>query len=147
MIQPPSLIRAHSSAVQRSVSQAIKSDSQDDHLRLAALTALRERPSAESLQRAIVLTRPGLLPRTRAQAAGVVAELAEHDRDAAYEALRAMLNSPEIRTRMGAGQALVALGDERALEAFDGMMSESKTIDVKWMVGGWRRTLAEKLGK
>lgn len=58
-----------------------------------------------------------------------------------------MLSTNEIRTRMAAGQALVDLGDARAVAEFDKLLAATPTKDVAWMVGGWKRALEEKLAK
>jgi hypothetical protein len=58
-----------------------------------------------------------------------------------------MLNSPEIRTRLAAGQALTELADERAMNEFERLLAANPTRDVAWTVGGWRRALSEKLSK
>ncbi|MFZ4575052.1 MAG: M1 family aminopeptidase [Phycisphaerales bacterium] len=129
------------------IEQAIRSDSHEDGIRLAAIDALTGRPEPEALATAIRLTGPSYLPRTRARAAAAVVQFAGADRTGAYDALVAMLDTHEVRTRLAAGQALVDLGDERALTDFDRLLGQSPTKDVAWTVGSWKRALSEKLGK
>lgn len=141
-------IRALPSFGQRESTQIVESalatEWQDDALRQAGLDALVAIGGRESLVKAISCTKEGFLPRTRAHAAGVVVKLASTDPDLAYQALVAMLNSNELRTRMGAGQSLVDLGDKRAINEFDAMISKTPTKDVAWMVGGWKKALEAK---
>lgn len=126
------------------IKDALAVESQDDGIRCAAIEALGAIPGRESLEHATRCTQPDRQPRTRALAAGVVVKLASADSEFAYQALVAMIGSDELRTRMGAGQALVDLGDKRAIAVFDDMIRRTPTKDVAWMVGGWKKALEAK---
>ena len=138
------LATPHADAI---IDQAMQSDSQEDGMRVAALDAISARGGREALAAAIKLSGPSSLPRTRARAATTIVQFASADRNAAYTALVSMLNSPEIRTRLAAGQALTELADERAMNEFERLLAANPTRDVAWTVGGWRRALSEKLSK
>ncbi|TVQ29870.1 MAG: hypothetical protein EA376_14585 [Phycisphaeraceae bacterium] len=95
---------------------ALDSESQHDQVRSAALSALADLDQPEGLEAAIPFTRLGHLSRLRPTAINTVARLAEHDREAAYEAVAPLIRDQEARTRSAAGAALVRIEDERAVE-------------------------------
>ena len=99
--------------------EASNTESQDDTLRLAALDALVALDRPASLAAAIDASKPGRLSRTRATALGHIATLAKHDIDRAMAACIASLSDRENRSRRAAGDALVAIGDARAIPALE----------------------------
>jgi HEAT repeat protein len=77
----------------------------------------------------------------------VVVQLADQDREAAFAALDSLVRSTEVRTRLGAGQALVDLGDERAMATFDSLLGSEPTFDVRWRINSWKSALKQRLGR
>ncbi|MEC9374626.1 MAG: M1 family aminopeptidase, partial [Planctomycetota bacterium] len=94
---------------------ALERDSQHEQVRSAALRALADLGEPEGLEAAIPYTQFGWLQRLRPAAIDAVAELSEHDVDAAVDALIPILRDREWRPRRAAADALVQIGDDRAL--------------------------------
>ncbi len=94
---------------------ACGTDSQHDQIRQAALSALARLDKPEGLAAAIRLAGPGVNARTRPVAISTVRTLARHDEQAAIDLLaHLLLKDREARTVSAAGDALAAIGGEKA---------------------------------
>ncbi len=99
------------------VQTGLRSESRDDDVRTAALRALGDLDTAAALEMALPFVAEGWLSRTRPVAIGVVADLAHHDRETAYDAVAPVLTDKrEARARTAAVAALVEIEDERGVE-------------------------------
>jgi len=122
--------------------EASNTESQDDTLRLAALDALAALDRPASLAAAIDATKPGRLSRTRATALGIVAALAKHDVDRAMAACIARLDDRENRSRRAAGDALVTIGDPRAIPALERRALSAKDPAERTQAAIWIERLS-----
>jgi aminopeptidase N len=123
------------------VREALETNSHADTLRQAALDAVVAFDTPESLAAAIRLTDPRYPPRTRAAAAGAIAKSAKHDPEAAYTRLAALLSDRQVRTRVAAGDALVEMGDTRALEVLNSLAGSARGPEVARQLRVWERKL------
>ena len=103
------------------VKAALNSSSQSDSARQTALECLVDYMPKEAMDYASFYAGPGVDNRTRATAMDVLVRLAQasndpKDKERAFTRLTDMLNIRENRARMSAGEALVKLGDARAIE-------------------------------
>ncbi len=90
--------------------------SQHDQIRKAALGALADLDDERGLGLAMKYAAFGYMDRSRPSAISAIADLAEHDNDAAVEFLLPLLHDPEGRARSATLSALATIADERALE-------------------------------
>lgn len=123
---------------------AAKTESQDDEIRRAAMEALVTLKTKPGLAAIIEITKPGNLSRTRADAIGHVARLAELDPEAAFEAVAACVNDREQRARLAAGQALVAIKNPRGVEVLTKRLAKVTDASERRMVEGWLAALNAK---
>lgn len=119
------------------VLKAAEAASQHDKVRQAALGALAEMDAPEGLIAAIRYSAPGSFNRTRPVAIGAVQRLAHHDAVSAYKALTAALGDRESRAWRAAGEALVKLGDPRALEELEKLAAGKRDPQDVKTVRGW----------
>lgn len=127
--------------------EASRTDSQDDTLRLAALDALVALDRPASLSAVIECTKPGHLSRTRAVAIGHLASLAKHDIERAIIAAAACLDDRENRSRRAAGEALVNIGDQRAIPALEKRAISAKDPAEREQAAVWLEQLKAKAKK
>jgi aminopeptidase N len=126
--------------------ESLKVDSQADTLRTAALDALAalgDRAPAQALRIAAGYTAPGYDPRTRAVAATAVARLKHQDGDLALRTLLKMLEEPELRTQIGAGNALAELKDPRALEPLERLLESAPGEEHRHLYRQWLNRIRE----
>ncbi len=98
------------------VQTGLNATSRDDVVRQAALRALGDLDTADALDLALPYAQEGWLSRTRPVAIGVIADLAHHDRERAYDAIEPLVTDKrEARTRTAAISALVKIEDERGV--------------------------------
>ncbi len=123
---------------------ALEQESQHDTVRQAVLGSLADLDQPGTLVHAIRFTRAGTLSRTRAVAAGIVGRLGKHDPDSALAALLPLLDDREMRTRNAAGDAIVVLGDARAIERLESLAATAR--DPAWAnrLRQWADRLREK---
>ncbi|MHC4218332.1 MAG: M1 family aminopeptidase, partial [Planctomycetota bacterium] len=109
---------AHHDAAEHAdlIARLVGEPSQHDQIRKAALVALAELDDPRGLDLGIQYSAYGYMDRARPAAIKAVGKLAHHDPDRAVTYLIALLDDPERRTVGAAGDALVATGDERAIE-------------------------------
>ncbi|MGD9688252.1 MAG: M1 family aminopeptidase [Phycisphaerales bacterium] len=107
--------------------ESLGTPSQDDQIRQAALEALAAFERAESLEAVLSMAPPGNLPRTRAAAFKAAARLAALDRPRVISELSAGLTDREIRTRLGAGEALAMIADPQARAALEAGLSSGSS--------------------
>ncbi len=124
---------------------ALEQESQHDTVRQAALGALGDLDEPGTLAHAVRFTRAGTLSRTRAVAAGVVGSLGKHDRDAALDALSRLLEDREMRVRNAAGEAIVALGDARAVERLESLAATARDPAEADRLRRWSARLRDQL--
>lgn len=110
--------------------------SQHDQVRAGGIRGLRELDHPDALGAVIPFTKPGHYSRLRPVAIAAVAELAHHDPDAAFEAIRPIAFDHEVRARRAAAEALVDLEDERGLEVLEQVASTAR-------VRAWREAAEE----
>ncbi|MHC5005521.1 MAG: M1 family aminopeptidase, partial [Planctomycetota bacterium] len=96
------------------IAELVHYDSQHQQVRGAALRALARLEDPRGLDLAMQYAAFGNEDRARSTAIGVIADLAEHDRERAATFLLELLDDPEQRARRAAIRALGAIGDERA---------------------------------
>lgn len=123
---------------------ALEQESQHDTVRQAALGALADLDQPGTLEHAVRFTRAGTLSRTRAVASGVVGRLGRHDPDAALAALVPLLEDREMRTRNAAGEALVALGDARAIDRLESLASTARNPAQADRLREWAERIGDK---
>jgi aminopeptidase N len=116
---------------------ATKVESQDDEIRRSAMRALVSLNAPAGLRAVIDVTKPGNLSRTRAEAIGHVVILAEHDREAAFEAVAACVNDREQRARLAAGQALADLKDLRGVDLLTKRLGKAKNATERRAIESW----------
>ena len=126
---------------------ATETDSQHDILRREAVRGLVDMDVPEGLDAAIRLSGDGYLSRTRAAAIGAIADLGEHDPERAYQTLAALMREPERRAWQAAGEALVQLEDERALDLFDQVAEALRDPADREVVQDWKDDLEEALAE
>jgi aminopeptidase N len=127
------------------IAEALKTDSQSDELRQAALDGLVELDSPGALQSAMVMAMPGHDTRTRPTAVGAIGKLGHQDKDAALRTLVSLLADHELRTQRAAGQALVDLKDQRALAEFAKAKAAARSDELRQQIDEWTTQLKEKL--
>jgi aminopeptidase N len=123
---------------------ATKVESQDDEIRRAAMQALVSLNVPAGLRAVIDVTKPGNLSRSRAEAIGHVVKLAEHDREAAFEAVAACVNDREQRARLAAGQALADLKDPRGVDLLTKRLDKAKNATERRAIEGWITAIGTK---
>jgi hypothetical protein len=116
---------------------ATKVESQDDEIRRSAMRALVSLNAPAGLRAVIDVTKLGNLSRTRAEAIGHVVILAEHDREAAFEAVAACVNDREQRARLAAGQALADLKDLRGVDLLTKRLGKAKNATERRAIESW----------
>ncbi len=139
------------------VKAALGSSSQSDSARQTALECLIDYvPSAvsgasveEAMDYASFYAGPGFDNRTRAAAMDVLARLAlasgqQEYVDQALQRLTDMLNIRENRARMSAGEALVKLGDQRAVEALMAAATKAKAPEIAVRLEGFAEQIRKK---
>ncbi|MCB9846647.1 MAG: HEAT repeat domain-containing protein [Phycisphaeraceae bacterium] len=119
------------------VLSASLSETQHDGLRQAALDAMRSLDAPECLNAAILLTDESHHSRTRANAIGVVAALAHHDRARAYQAIEPLLGDRTARVWQSAGDALVEIGDRRGLDALRALLARHRDDRMRARIQRW----------
>jgi aminopeptidase N len=107
------------------VAQALRTESQHDQIRQAALEALASLDAPEGLGPAIDFTARRWLPRTRQAAVKAVATLGHHDPDRAVALLASLLSDKPNRVAREAAEGLARFTHPGALEALDRAASES----------------------
>jgi aminopeptidase N len=127
------------------VAAALKTDSQSDEIRQAALETLADLDSPKTLQTAMIYAMPGHDTRTRPVAIAAIAKLGHQDKDLALKTLSGYLSDRELRSQQAAGQALVDLKDERALAEFDKAAKAARSDEMKQQIEDWKKALREKL--
>ncbi|MBC7770940.1 MAG: HEAT repeat domain-containing protein, partial [Pyrinomonadaceae bacterium] len=125
--------------------EALKSESQNDQVRQAALDALGSLNDKDGLPLAVRATEASSFPRTRPTAIGAVATLAHHDPELAFNTLKVLLNDPADRTAKAAGDALVKLGDPRAIELFQQKAASAPTPVIRDQSHKWATDLQTKV--
>jgi len=98
------------------VQTGLNTESRDDIVRQAALRALRDLDTAEAFDLVLPFAERGWHSRTRPVAIGVIADLAHHDRERAYDAVEPHMTDPrEARSRTAAISAIAKIEDERGV--------------------------------
>lgn len=128
----------------RVIIAAADSPSQRDRVRQAALAALGQLGQPEGLPVAIRYALPGTLNRTRPVAIRSVVQLAEHDRESSLKMLRMAAKDRERRAWEAAGEALVELGDPRAIEHLEMVLESKRDERDRRRVQGWIQQLQEQ---
>jgi hypothetical protein len=128
------------------VKAALGSSSQSDSARQTALECLVDYMPKEAMDYARFCAGPGFDNRTRAVAMDVLVRLAQASNDAkdkerALARLTEMLNIRENRARMSAGEALVKLGDARAIEHLMTAASKSRAPEIAARLEGFAAQL------
>ena len=104
---------------------ATATDSQNDRVRQGALEGLGLLDDPQALDTVLRHARPGTINRTRPVAISAAVNLASHDHDAVFKALRDIVATDrERRSKNAAAQALVSLEDARGVAA---LQSASKS--------------------
>lgn len=123
----------------------LEARSQHDQVRIGAIRGLALLKKKEGLASIIPFTRPGTLNRVRPDAIGAVADLAELDKEAAYDAIAPLLFDREARARTAAGQALVEIKDKRGLAEIERFIETTRHAEERERAEGWRASLASRL--
>ncbi len=131
------------------VKAALNSSSQSDSARQTALECLVDYMPKEAMDYASFYAGPGVDNRTRATAMDVLVRLAQasndpKDKERAFTRLTDMLNIRENRARMSAGEALVKLGDARAIEPLMTAASKSRAPEIAQRLEGFAQQLRGK---
>lgn len=124
---------------------ALKVESQNDQVRQAALEALASLDDKDGLGLAIRATDASAFARTRPTAINAVGTLAHHDPELAFNILKNLLDDPAARTAKAAGDALVKLGDARALAIFQNKAATAPTPVIRDQYTKWASDLQTKL--
>jgi aminopeptidase N len=127
------------------VFEAVNVESQNDQIRHAALESLRTLDDPDGLPLAVRCTEAGCMARTRPVAVEIVGALAKHNRELAFATLAALLKDPEPRTIRAVGEALVQLGDPRALHLIEEFAASTQSTITKGMAAQWIKSLQAKL--
>ncbi len=125
---------------------ALKAESQHDQVRVGAIKGLATLDEAGCLEAVIPFVGYGNLSRTRPDAAGAIADLADQDIDAAIEALEPLLLDREARTRRAARQALAKIEDDRCVAALDSFIARTRHPAEKREAEELRKKLERKIG-
>ncbi len=120
---------------------ALRTESQSDGLRQAALEAAASLDDEALLADVIALANDGYDGRTQAVAAATIAKLAHHDSDKAFAALETLLKSPNMRVNRAAGEALVAMRDPRALPLIESIIEATRAEEIAWQGAQWLKAL------
>lgn len=126
----------------RTVSRALTQESQHDQVRQAAIVATADLAGARAAALIVPFTRSGTISRTRPIAIDALARVASQDRDAAFEAMAAQARDRDVRTRRAAWRTLADLGDARAIELFDGLITDSRSPELTSELRALRAKLA-----
>lgn len=126
------------------IAQLVEFKSQHDKVRNAALRALADLDDPRSLDLAIKYAAYGHVDRSRPTAIGIVGRAAKHDKDRAVNTLLALLNDPEPRSISAAGNALVTLRDDRAIEPIRAMSQTHRDPVFRTRAEGWLTRLTEQ---
>jgi aminopeptidase N len=134
----------------RRIQAALLEESQHDSLRSAALDAAGMLSSDETIDQeklldlVLVHLKEGFDPRTQAAAAKAAAALAKANPEKAIAALAQLLEAGENRAQRGAGEALVAIGDPRAIPVIESVLAKTRAEETAWQSGQWLRSLRNK---
>lgn len=125
---------------------AMKSESQEDILRFTSVEAIASMKPAKATDMLLDLAKPGKYSRTRAAAVEKIPSVvsSDSDRSKAFDFLILALNDAEIRTRRAAGDALVALGDPRAIPELERLKAAAPTGELADSFGKWMKQLQDK---
>jgi aminopeptidase N len=123
---------------------AAETPSQHDRVRQGALEALADLDAPGTLATAVRFAMPGTLNRTRPVAISAVAALAPQDPESAYRALVMLLTDRERRASQAAGEALVRLGDARAVGEFEKLADTAADPADQKRLRGWAAELKAK---
>jgi aminopeptidase N len=131
------------------VKAALGSSSQSDGARQAALECLVDYMPKEAMDYASFYAGPGFDNRTRAVAMDVLVRLAQanndpKDKDRALARLSDMLSIRENRARMSAAEALVKLGDARAIEPLLAAASKARAPELAARLEGFANELRKR---
>lgn len=106
---------------------ATATDSQNDRVRQGALEGLGLLDDPQALDTVLRHARPGTINRTRPVAITAAVELASHDNEAVFNALRTIVATDrESRSRNAAAQAMVTLKDPRGIEVLKAASDASR---------------------
>ncbi|MGE3107576.1 MAG: M1 family aminopeptidase [Phycisphaerales bacterium] len=119
------------------VVESLKVESQHDEVRQAALESLPSLDSASALADAVKYAGPGSYPRTRPSAINAIGALARHDPDLALGALRTLISDSNWRVARSAGEAMVRLGDARAIPMLEAFAASAPTPAAASMARRW----------
>lgn len=115
--------------------------SQHDQVREAALDLLASVDDRRGLDAAFRYAELGHHDRSRPRAVVAIGRLAQHGRERAVNTLLALLEDPEWRTMVAAGEALAALRETQALPAMRQIQSNHRSERLRRLAGEWIETI------
>jgi HEAT repeat protein len=123
------------------IAQALETDSQHDQIRKAAVRALADLDTPESLDLVIKCTAPGKSSAVRSTAVEALPDLSHHDADRVFGTLVSLLDDREPRTKEAAGKALSQIGGERVRKCFETRLSAMPSQYWAGMMKIWLRDM------
>ncbi|MCC6320199.1 MAG: HEAT repeat domain-containing protein [Phycisphaerales bacterium] len=125
--------RIKSAAAFNAFEQGLRTDSQDDQIRQAAIDALADIGYMGALDQVAPFLSPSSASDTRETAIKAAAKLVEQDRDRVFNLLAAIVNDPVLRTRRAAIEALIEINDPRARPLIEQFIAATPSIaDRLW---------------
>lgn len=118
----------------------LRTDSQHDQIREAAIDAWKESKFPDGFSRVAAMTTPNHSRDARQAAIRAVGELAERDPERAFNLLAALVNDRDMRTRRVAVETLLKLDDPRAVPTIDQWTDAARSRSDK----AWGRELLRK---
>jgi HEAT repeat protein len=118
----------------------LRTESQHDQIRRAAIDAWKESRFPDAFSRVAAMTTPNHSRDARQAAIRAVGELAERDPERAFNLLAALINDRDMRTRRVAVEALLKLDDPRAIPTVDQWTDAARSRSDK----AWGRELLRK---
>ncbi|MEO0716306.1 MAG: HEAT repeat domain-containing protein [Planctomycetota bacterium] len=126
---------------------ATATDSQNDRVRQGALEGLGLLDDPQALDTVLRHARPGTINRTRPVAISAAVNLASHDQDAVFNALRNIVETDrERRSKNAAAQALVSLEDARGVAALQSASKSARDLLTSQRMADLATELQEIVG-
>ncbi len=120
---------------------ALETDSHRDQIRQAAIQALADLDTPESLPIVMQRTGPSNSSVVRGAATAALTDLAHHDPDKVFTLLASLLDDREPRTANAAGTALSDIGGQRARVLFEGRLDALRSRTQRGQTRLWLREL------
>ncbi len=127
------------------IRRALKKESQGDEIRLAAIDAAADLALPWAFDELTHYASPGTDSRTRPTAIAGLARMNGADKEKVYAFITPLLDDRELKSRLAAADALVALADPRGVQVFESHAANAKSEEIAAMCRHWKSQLESRL--